>query len=325
MLLKRAAALWLFVAALLPAAARAQRDTTRQALERLEETLAMRVESGGLSTQELLPALVVSTAPAYEETKAWYPTAALASLVRVFGAGGLRSCEACTAPRTYSTGGRLTQESGAPTTEELVRLDELSRGSSAPARTALWLEETSQGVSLRVVSLRNSQVLLAENFDPTLAEKARSTNNVRLAEELDRRSRGLSLTHAMMDIALYPGQHVSLEWADQWGDSNSNMSGFTLSLFDPIIGVGASYHRILPMLFNLSIGAQLLLSIPTAVIRAVSPNAEVAFLDPLVTGVLVLRLPIFSSNYAVLLTASTRGSVGVGISLLNFTLLPFLP
>ncbi len=321
----RALRILLLALLLTPCAALAQRDTTRQALDRLEETLAVRVESGGLSTQELLPILVVSSAPAYEETRAWYPTAALATLVRVFGAAGLRACEACTAPRTWSGEGRLEQTSGTPDAQELIRMDELSRVSSAPARTALWLDETPQGVSLRVVSLRNSQVLIAENFDPSLKERARTTENVRLAQELDRRSRALSLTHPMVDLTIYPGQHLSLEWAEQWGDSNANLAGFAVSFFDPVLGVGASYHRILPMFFDVTVGAQVLLSVPTAIVKAVSPESSGNLFDPLVTGVLMIRVPLFKSNYAVLLAASTRGSVGVGISLLNFSVLPFLP
>jgi hypothetical protein len=48
-------------------------------------------------------------------------------------------------------------------------------------------------------------------------------------------------------------------------------------------------------------------------------------LDPLLTGVFLVRVPISTSNYAVTLSASTNGRIGVGFSLLNFSVLPFLP
>jgi len=45
----------------------------------------------------------------------------------------------------------------------------------------------------------------------------------------------------------------------------------------------------------------------------------------LITGVAVVRIPIATSNYGVLLMASTNGRVGVGISLMNTSLLPVIP
>ena len=95
MLLRRLALL----VALLPTVAFAQRDTSREALSRLEESLTLQLERGGLSASSVLPAIVVSVTPAYEETRAWYPNAALGALIKVFGTSGLRACEACMAPR----------------------------------------------------------------------------------------------------------------------------------------------------------------------------------------------------------------------------------
>ena len=38
-----------------------------------------------------------------------------------------------------------------------------------------------------------------------------------------------------------------------------------------------------------------------------------------------MRIPFGRSNYGALLTASTNGQVGFGISLMNISLLPVLP
>jgi len=43
------------------------------------------------------------------------------------------------------------------------------------------------------------------------------------------------------------------------------------------------------------------------------------------TGVAVVRVPFGRSNYGALLSASTNGQVGLGISLLNISLLPVIP
>lgn len=320
MLLKRL----VLLIALLPTVAVAQRDTSREALARVEEVLAGRLREGGNTFADVTPALVVSVSPAFEETKAWYPTAALQTLVRVFGAASLRSCEACMAPRLFVEEGRLEQNTAALGTQEIIRLDENARGEAPPARVALWLDETPEGVSLRIIDLRNSRIVLARNFDPSLTEMTRSQRNFSLAEELERRARGDSLTHTFLDVTLYPGQHVSLDFTEQFGHTNANLAGLSLSVYDPLVGVGGAYYRVIPSAFNIMVGAKVLLSVPTAIASGIG-GQPTQLIDPLLTGVLVVRMPIASSNYGVTLTASTNGRVGLGVSLMNITFLPFLP
>ncbi|MGQ0505942.1 MAG: hypothetical protein ACT4TC_11570 [Myxococcaceae bacterium] len=321
MLLTRTALL----ALLLPAfSALAQRDTSREALLRFEETLTLRKEESNLAPKDLTPVIVISVTPAFEETKNWYPTAALASVVRVFGGASVRSCEACMAPRVFVEGGHVEQNTSALTVEEIVRLDENARGDAAPARTAIWLDETSQGVSLRMIDLKNSRIVTAENFDPALKEQERTRNAYSLTQELDRRARRDSLAHFLLDATVYPGQHVSLDWVEQWGDSNANLSGVTLSAIDPVLGIGATYYRVIPQALNIMVGAQVVMSLPTALVTAVSGQGQ-QVLDPLITAVAVVRVPLFRTNYALTFTASTNLKFGVGFSLLNFSLLPFLP
>jgi hypothetical protein len=268
--------------------------------------------------------MVVSVSPAFEESKTWYPTAALATLVRVFGSEGLRSCEACMAPRLYVEEGRLEQNTTNLGATEITRLDESARGTATPARTAIWLEETADGVSLRIIDLRNSRIVLAENFDQGLASAAGTRRSFTLARELDRRARGDSLAHTFIDIAVYPGQHVSLDFTEQWGDTNANLSGVSFSLFDPILGVGGSYYRVVPQALNITVGLKILMSLPTAIVRGISQQ-DTDLIDPLLTGVLLVRVPIASSNYGLILSASTNGRIGLGLSLMNVSLLPFLP
>jgi hypothetical protein len=307
----------------LPAAALAERDTTRGALQRLEETLTIRVEDSTLLIKDLAPIMVVSVAPAFEETKASYPTAALATLVRIFGASSLRSCEACMTPRVYIESGLVEEQTTNLGVAEIIRMDEATRGSSPAAKVAVWLDETADGVSFRMIDLRNAQILFADNYDSKLKQALRTQKNVGLAQELERRSKGESITHTFIDIGIFPGPHFSMDWSEQWGDTNCNLSGATLSLFDPFLGVGANYFRVIPQVLNLMVGVKLLLSVPTGLIRSIGSDSQL--FDPLVTGVLMVRLPIFRSNYGVILSISTNGRVGVGVSLMNFSLLPFLP
>lgn len=229
-----------------PGLALAQRDTTRDALERLEAGLTVRAGEGGvLSKQELLPILIVSTEARYEETRAWFPTQAVATLVRLFGAASVRVCEACMAPRLRVESGRLEQTTVALDVPEIVRLDEAVRGRSEPAKTAVWLDETARGVSLRIVDLRNSRVVTAETVDEAQPTSSLS-RNVALWKEAERRARGEALVHSFVDLALLPMPHISFDWAEQWGATNANLVGVSLSAFDPVLGLGGSYFRIIP-------------------------------------------------------------------------------
>jgi hypothetical protein len=324
LLLSRPALVALLGGLLAPTSAFAQRESSREALLRLEEALTIGLEDESLSMKELVPTMVVSVKPAFEETKAWYPTEALGTILRVFGAPAVRSCEACMAPRLRVEGGRLEQSSAEPDVAELARLDEAARGRSEPARTAIWLDENTQGVSVRIIDLKNSRIVYAKNFDPTLAEDAASRANVKLARDLERRARGDSLSHTFIDVTVFPHQHISLDWTEQWGADNANLSGLTISIVDPIVGVGACYYRVIPEAFNLTVGLKVMMSVPTAIIQAFT-EGQGQIIDPLMTAALVLRLPLGDSNYAITATLSTNLKVGIGLSLLNVSLLPFLP
>lgn len=308
--------------------AAAQRAETEQGLARFEETLQPKVEEGELSARGVGPVLLVGAKAAYEETQAWFPSAALQSTLRVFGGRNVRLCEACMGPRVESEGRRLEYNT-ALTLSDVARLDAGIRGSGAPAKSALWFEETPGGVAVRLVNISNGQILFAGNFDGAQTERVRSAEVYNLSTELGRRLRGDSLTHVIVDIGLVPNQHISLDVSEQFGPYNLNLAGLTLSLFDPVIGLGIHYYRVIPMLWDFTIGVQLIASVPTALATAISTGLGdgpiEGLIDPLLTGVLVARFPIPSTNFAVLATASTNFNFTVGISLLNVSFLPFLP
>ncbi len=307
-----------------PADALAQRQTTREALERFEEVMTGRVEDASLNAKELLPVVVVGVTPAFEESRGWFPTAAVTSLARIFGKTGLRTCEACLAPRTFVEEGRIEESSGAIGLDEVVRLDDQLRGVAAPARTAAWVDEFEDGVSVRLVDLRNGRVVLAENFDTRLKERARTEHGYTLALELDRRAKGNSLTQLFFDAVIYPNQRFALDFLDQWGDTNANLSGVTVSILDPVLGIGGAYYRVFPDALNVMVGGSVLVSIPLGIINSVGVDAGNLLGDNLVTGVLTVRLPFGRSNYGAVLSISTNGRVGLGLSLMNISFLPFI-
>ncbi len=222
--------------------ARASSANTRDALDRLGEILELRLEDGQLSSREVAPAILVSVQPRYEDSQGWFAAQAIEVLEHAFGEGSLRLCEACMAPRAFVVDGGLTYQAGPVGIDEVVRLDDQHRGEAQAARSAIWLDEHRGGVSIRIVDLHTARVLFAQNVDPFLVEHTNTHRIYTLSEELERRARGDSLTQAFVDLALYPGQHVSLDWTDQWGPTNANLSGITLSLVDPVAGLGFVVH-----------------------------------------------------------------------------------
>lgn len=323
----REAALLLLCGLLTSSLAHGQRESTVAALERLEERLTPLVEEGPL--RGVTPVLLVSAQPAFEETRAWYPAAAAVVVLRLFGDGGVRLCEACMNPEVSALGQRLELRAGPPSTDELLALDARARGPGAPARAALFLDETPAGVAIRVVSLESGVVLYAANLDRNLSAEARTGRNHNYSLELDRRLRGDSLTHVLFDGSAYPNQHVALDVLDQFGDRGQHLAGVTMTAIEPVIGVGASYHYVFQDVLNASLGGKVIVSVPTAALNAITTavgsDEPVQLLDPLLTGVFTVRVPIPKTNFAVFAMASTNLRFGVGLSLLNTTLLPVLP
>jgi hypothetical protein len=304
---------------------------SRDALERLQEVVQLRLEEGVLRKEKILPALLVSAQPRYAESQAWFATQAIASLQGALGPDSLRLCEACMAPRAYVHDGSLSYQTGPIGLDEIARLDDQLRGTARAAKTAIWVDETGGGVSVRIVDLSTGNILLAQNLDPSFDELRNTERMYTLSEELERRSRGGSLTQAFLDLGLLPSQHVSFDWTDQFGARNRHMAGVTLSLFDPIFGVGGNYHYVTP-LFDTAIGVKGILSVPRLVLRAAdslgggdTSDPDVPGLDPLITGVFVARVPFGRSNYGLFGSVSTNGRVTFGISLMNISLIPVIP
>ncbi len=303
--------------------AHADPAATRDALDRLQEILEIRLDAGTLSAEEVVPALVVSTSPRYEASSEWFAGRTLDVLEQTFGSGTLRLCEACMVPRTWVEHGHLAYAAGPMSLDEIARLDASTRGSSPAAKTAVWIDEHRGGIAVRIVDIGTGKVVFARNIDPSLNEYRNSERMATLAEEYERRARGDSLTQGFVDVAFYPGQHISLDWTDQWGKTNANLTGVTLSILDPVAGIGLAHHRRVP-LADMLVGGKLILSLPTAIVANVSDDSS-DVIDPLLTGVAMVRFPLGRSNYGLIASASTNGEIGLGISLMNFSLIPVIP
>ena len=126
---------------------------------------------------------------------------------------------ACRFPRTYAEPGRLEQRTGPVGVAELRLIDHNLRGNGAAAKSGIWLEETARGISVKVVQLASGRILLAENIDLKEVSAPSLRNGWNAYENLSDAPRE-GITHAFVDIGLYPGQHISGDWVEQWGQNN---------------------------------------------------------------------------------------------------------
>ncbi len=315
------------------APALAQRATTLGALARAREAIVEAQRDGRVPTDVVV--LVASVRPAFIETQASFPAAATAVAIDAFGARQVRGCDACMNPRLVQGNGGLRYETGELSLADLVGLDAAARGRGPAARLALWLDETPAGVALRIVDLADGSVLLARHLEPGLDTLVRSTRHVSVTEDVRRRLRGDSLTHVHWNLGLYPGQHLGLELLDQFGPQRQDMAGLSLSLVNPVLGIGGAYQHVFTEAWNVAVGAKVIVGIPGLVLQTLN-NETGANIDatgliggPL-TAMATAQLPIFDTNYAVFAFAGLHlplfvPSAGIGISLLNVHVLPILP
>jgi hypothetical protein len=311
----------------------AQRASTDGGLARAREAILEAQRDGGVPTDVVV--LLVSAKPAYVETRASFPAAAAAVLVDVFGSGRVRACEACMNPRVVEGTAGVRYDTGETTLADVLALDAATRGPAPAARLGAWLDETPTGVALRLVDLADGSVLLSRHLEPGLDTVIRSARQVTVTEDIRRRLRGDSLTHVHWNLGLYPGQHLSLELLDQFGPTRADLAGLSLTLLNPLLGVGGAYQRIFPEAWNLAVGGKVIVGIPGLVVEALNQQLDsdinlATIIGGPVTLMATAQLPIFDTNYAVFAFAGVHvpsflPSAGIGISLLNVHVLPILP
>ena len=86
--------------AFFPMRADAFRESTAEALDRLEEILFVVQEDKANLLDDALPMLIVDIRPKYELSQGWLDGRVTQLLTRVFPGGEFRDCVACRFPRT---------------------------------------------------------------------------------------------------------------------------------------------------------------------------------------------------------------------------------
>lgn len=297
-----------------------------ESLQRFREYIDWEYSNGNLNKEDFLPLIVVSVKPAFEESRTSYPASALATVVQLWGQASVRLCEACMVAEVQVAEGKLTQSTDALFFDDIAAHDTRIRGQAAPARAALWLDETEEGVAFRLVDLSTGRVMGAAHITPNLEFATRREATYTKLDDLKRRIRGVSISHAMFDLGMYPQPHLSFDWVEQWGDYNERLSGISFSLFEPVLGLGGSYYHVFPPLLNSMVGGKVFVSLPTALLQSLSPDSEEVFDDTVVVvGCVRVPISVGEGRYGIFAFISTQGAFGIGVSALNSSFLPIFP
>ena len=314
------------------ALAETPRISVNQSLRHMEERLHGLVEAGNLRQE--MPVLVASISTVSPENEEWFVPYAMKSLVAIFGPNNMRVCHDCIKTEVTETTGRLTLRRNDWNIQKLVQMDQQLRQESPAAKSAIYINENQNIVSVRVVSLADSHVIFAANFDPDFKLLERSENIRRHWVELEKRKAGAGHTHVLWDGIMYPNQHLALDILDQFGARGEHLAGISTSMFTPILGLGFAYHYVFQDAWNVSLGTKVLFAAPNLLLRVLFEE-DLELIDPLINTVFVLRVPIPETNIAVSgMIASGFDSfpfptqsptLGVGLTLLNPTFMPVFP
>lgn len=294
-------------------------EETHINLQILEDHLRFEMQKNPGLVVELLPTLVATPIPYWQSSEKDFSVVAWAMLKNIFKdqTTDLLLCSDCSQQRTFvNHNGHLTVNNGDLTLLELNHLKE--QPSYKSAKTLLTLKETPSGVELRMIRLSDGQILyskLASQDQNLLQEKA----PLHLAQELERRQSGKSLSYVFIDWGLYPAALLQFEMLEQWGARNQNLSGLVISIIEPNVAIGGTFHYLLPANRKLNFSGSAFMTL-----EGLMSSAKSSKKSPWTIVVQGMAQYAISGNYAVFGTINSKGTVTMGVSFLNPVLFPFL-
>ena len=311
--------------------AHAQDDVDSSSIREFKSFLVSEKQRGHL--EDASPVFVIfRLQDAGEETL--FAQTLLDALSEVFEEDELRVCLPCSLPRTRFRNDGVEHTSAFPAMNEIRRLDKQMRGPGTVARTALFVQELGQQIALQAYAISDGTVVLSEVFPRKKVSKTISTERLSHRSAVQQKARGWTLSHWFNDVIVYPNPHIAIDVVDQIGKQRNHLFGVSTSLWNPLLGVGVSYHYVMPNFWNATIGGKLLMSLPTLVLSGIVPDAAAgAVIDPTFTPMVIARVPIPYTPLAVSAMASMAldfgairaPQVGIGLSMMDFPPALLLP
>ncbi len=265
---------------------------------------------------KITPLLIAPPKHLWMESKNDFRDAVFNMLSKVFSEPGqIIDCPDCGLNRVYvAKDQRLTIQSGDLSMGEFSQIKKNTLYEKA--RAIAFVEETSSGVYMKIVSLDDGQILFAH-----LADSSKNLDHAKpylhFNKEYERRLRGEALSYMFVNLGLMPFSSftLQLEWLEQWGTYNQHISGIALSLMNPIVALGPSYHYLLRSNPKINFGGTLFVALP----KLISESGVS------LTNALVLQATAhyaLGSSFGVFIYANTDKNFGVGFNLFNPLIVP---
>ena len=178
---------------------------------------------------------------------------------------------------------------------------------------ALWVSYNKGMLSYRIVSLETGHVIYSENIHENMDWNGRSIRNFSKSRMAERVGRHEAIYHHQWDLGLYPGFHLGYSFLNQWGQHNDYLSGLTMSVAGPLLGLGVAFFKVIDSPAHPLVGVKLMVNLPEAAGSALSNESSGG--EALV-GQFIAKYP-FPGNMGGLLgigLINTDGTVALGVS-----------
>lgn len=237
----------------------------------------------------------------------------------------VRVCTSCMETKIFQKKNATEYVNSVTSLDEITAFDKIIRKEAKEAVSALFVEEIIDGLSIKIISLINGQVIFATNLTTDYKDEILYGYNYSLIDDYERKIAGKAIVHLFMsigyefmpDYALYS----SMAFPEQLGATNQHLFGPELSFGASNFGIGAFYGYIYSRKRPLILGTSVFLNVIAAL---GSSNSEDFSLSDLliVRGHFLYPMSDRFGNIALFGYANIgKGSLGfgIGVSLINLS------
>ncbi len=293
-------------------------EETAEDLQVLEDALLETFPEDSSKRKRIFPLLVATPLHHWKESRDDFGDSILSLLTRAFPGEKIIDCPDCDTYRLHVKKGNRTQINNG-----MLSLADFSYIKKMPqyreARAFISAKETPSGISVKIVSLDDGQILYAG-----VSDSSKTLDSAQpwfgFQREYQRRQREESLAFARFDLGFVPQPLLQLHFMEHWGTFNQHITGVSLSAIGPTAALGVSYHYLIPKIKRLD---------PSISVYFPLQNLGNISNDQDTVGSLVAAgtaTYVIGDSYGIFLSVWAGGEAGasLGITLYNPLLLPFL-
>lgn len=143
-----------------------------------------------------------------------------------------------------------------------------------PSETNMTIIENDFGFVYRLSSTSNSQIVDAGTITEGPSLENRSEKKFSYYKNQERQYENRSIYHSMFDFAIYPNPHIAWSYLEQWGEYNEYLSGFSLSIAGPGLGLGVGLFKALSSNPKLLIGTKVYANVFNVLQRTITGDTD---------------------------------------------------